>query len=112
MTKTPEAIWLEACEAAQTASNASEAKQTSWYPCGFSWFNIRPARGKMVSYLKSIGVGSTDSYAGGYRVSSYDMSNQSPNWSQSLQVKSDATIAGVAVLQANGVNAISDSRWD
>ena len=36
--------------------------------CGFAWINIKPARGKFVTWLKKAGIGRTDSYYGGYTV--------------------------------------------
>lgn len=107
----PEAILKEAREAAQSASDASEARQVSWYPCGFAALIIRPARGKMITYLKKMGIGGKN-YGGGYRVSSYDLSEQSNQWCQSMEVKSDATAAAARVFRDHGINAYCESRID
>lgn len=107
----PEQIFNEACNAAQVASDASELKQDSWFPCGFASIKIHPARGKMVSFLKSRNIGSTSCY-GGYRLSSYDFSSQSNRWAQSMNVKSDATAAAVKVLREHGINANLETRMD
>lgn len=107
----PEQIMNLACKAAQAASDASEAKQSSWYPCGFANIVIRPARGKFVAFLKSRNIGGKN-YGGGYYVSSYDFSSQSQQWCQSMYVKADATAAAARVLREHGINADTVSRMD
>jgi len=107
----PSEIFEAAKAAAQTESNASEARQVTWFPCGFASVIITPARGPFVNYLKSIRVGGPN-YGGGYRISSYDLSNQSVRWTQSMNVKEDATRAAVKVLRENGINARCESRMD
>ena len=71
--------------------NASEATDTylrssnGWYPCGFSGVRIKPARGKLISYLKDNRIGHRDEYEGGWLIW-----NPSMNGTQSM----DAKIAG------------------
>ena len=115
MNKSPAEILKLACEKAQAASDAELARRepsNSWFPCGFAWVKIRPARGKLVNYLKSIGVGGTDSYAGGYRVSSYDICSQPGSWAQQMDIKYAGCSAFAEVLRDHGVNAYADSRMD
>jgi hypothetical protein len=78
--------------------------------CGFAWVKISPARGPFVSYLKKEGIGSKDSYEGGYRLSSYDC--VPGDHGQSMQRKEAACSAFVAVLKDNGINAYMGSRMD
>lgn len=111
MNHTPDTILALARIAAQTASDQSELKQTTWFPCGFASIIIRPARGKFITYLKSQGIGSKN-YGGGYRLSSYDVAEQSRDWCQSMNVKEDAVRAAVLVLNENGINAHAESRMD
>ena len=107
----PEAIFTEACNAAQAESDASEQRQDSWFPCGFTSVIIRPARGKFITFLKSRNIGSLG-YNGGWRISSYAFSSQSSEWCQSMNVKSDATGAAVRVLLDAGINAALETRMD
>ena len=36
--------------------------------CGFAWINIKPARGKFVTWLKGADIGRKDNYYGGYTI--------------------------------------------
>ena len=62
-------LFENARTAAQAESDASEARQTSWYPCGFAWIVIRPARGPFITWCKKNGIGS-NAYGGGWPSSS------------------------------------------
>jgi hypothetical protein len=108
---TPAQILEQARNAAQAASDASEKKQIHWFPCGFASTLIRPARGKFITYLKSIDVGGK-SYRGGWDISSYQYSDQSQQWCQSMNVKEDASRAFSQVLNLYGINASVQSRMD
>ena len=78
--------------------------------CGFAWVSIRPARGKLVSWLKSKNLGHTDSYAGGFKI--WIGSNFPGGSTQSVDVKE--AIAGVVAKRINelGVKAYVGSRLD
>lgn len=118
-TRPSEEILMKACDAAKEAGDRRERELTDadgnfqWFPCGFAWIKISPARGKLVTYLKNHGVGKTDSYEGGYRVSVYEiyptLSNQA---NQSMEVKYAAAAAFAEVLQENGINAYPRSAID
>jgi hypothetical protein len=94
---------------AKEQANAAIVGKADGYPCGFAWVNIRPARGEFVSYLKKNGIGRTDSYEGGYRLSSYEVCNFN---GQNIDVKEAGCNAFVAVLRANGIKAYVGSRMD
>ena len=102
----------------EAAKSASEATAEPMYitdgskvytiedgPCGFGWVNIKPARGKFVSYLKKIGIGTRDSYYGGYTVYSQAQT-------QSM-AKNFAWASGFAeVLNQHGIKATAHQRMD
>ena len=72
--------------------------------CGFAWVTITPARGPMVTYLKSIGTG-YKGYYGGYRVSMR-------MGGQSYERKQQAASAFAKVLQGYGIECYVESRLD
>ena len=72
--------------------------------CGFASIVIKPARGKFVSYLKSIGMGHKH-YYGGWAVSVR-------HFNQSLTRKEAYADAFVDVLSEVGMRAYVDSRMD
>lgn len=78
-----------------------------WYPCGFAWVNIKPARGPLVKMLKALQIGSTDSYNGGYTVW-----NPSDNPTQSMEAKAAGARAFAKVLVDAGFNATIGTRID
>lgn len=65
--------------------------------CGFAWVNIKPARGPLVKYLKSKGIGRPGTY-GGYSLSSYNCIPGSGS-SQSMQRKEAGCRAFVEVVK-------------
>jgi hypothetical protein len=73
--------------------------------CGFAWVKIFPARGAFVNYLKSIKVGSTNGYEGGYDV-------WVSGFGQSVTRKEAYAQAFAAVLRKYGINAYGQSRLD
>lgn len=125
-------IWKEAKDAAEQAvintiptpmivgsptsflgSDIDYTKQTYFVAggaCGFAWVNISPARGKFVNYLKSIGVGKTDSYYGGFRIWS-DVIAKVPG-GQSYELKRVAAGAAAEVFTKYGIKCYSDGRLD
>lgn len=64
-----------------------------WYPCGFSWVRIKPARGKLVSFLKRNGFGRTDSYGGGYVIY-----NPSSHHTQCMEAKRLGSQAYIEIM--------------
>ena len=72
--------------------------------CGFAGVVIKPARGKFVSYLKSIGIGNKH-YYGGYYVSVHE-------FGQSLTRKEAYADAYAKVLSEAGMSCYVDSRMD
>ena len=72
--------------------------------CGFAGVVIKPARGKFVSYLKSIGKGNKH-YYGGWYVSVRE-------FNQSLTRKEAYAAAFAKVLGEEGMSCYVDSRMD
>lgn len=103
----PEEIYKEAFEAAKAAvAKMIEENPGNWYPCGFAWVKIRPARGPFITYLKKNGIGYL-SYNGGWEVN-----NPARSGTQWLDALSAGARAFRDVLRKYGINAIADSRWD
>lgn len=78
-----------------------------WYPCGFAWVKIRPARGKFVNFLKAHSIGKTDTYEGGYTIW-----NPSGNNTQSMDAKYAGARAFADVLKDAGIKCTPYSRID
>ena len=102
----------------EAAKSASEATADPMYitdgveiytiedgPCGFGWVNIKPARGKFVTYLKKIGVGARDSYYGGYTVYSQART-------QSMAKNFAWALTFAEVLNIHGIKATAHQRMD
>lgn len=101
------AILTEAHSAAVAATAATvNANPDQWYPCGFAWVRIRPARGAFVNFLKEVGAGYT-SEEGGYVV--YNPSN---NVTQRMDAKMVGAEAFAKVLRDAGINARAECRMD
>lgn len=82
------------------------ANPNNWYPCGFASVKIKPARGKLVTYLKANKIGRV-SYNGGYQIW-----NPSGNCTQSMDAKVAGADAFVKVLADHGYNAYTESNID
>lgn len=103
-----EAVLAEAFAMASEATNATIAENPNvWYPCGFAWVKISPARGPYVKALKEKGLGRTDSYEGGFSVW-----NPSGNPTQWMDAKYAGALAFAEVLRKNGVNCHACQRID
>lgn len=76
------------------------------FNCGFAWVTIKPARGPMVAYLKSIGKGSR-AHDGGFQVW-----NPSGHPTQDMSAKYEGACAFAAILQKHGIRAYAGSRLD
>ena len=72
--------------------------------CGFAGVVIKPARGKFVSYLKSLGMGHKH-YYGGYYVPVIE-------FGQSLARKEAYAEAYAKILSEEGMRCYVDSRMD
>ena len=73
--------------------------------CGFAWVNIKPARGKFVTWMKKNNVGRKDNYYGGWTVWVSD-------FGQSIARKENYARAFAKVLGDYGITAYSMSRLD
>jgi hypothetical protein len=92
--------------AAVEAAAQAEAAATTWFPCGFAWVRIRPARGAFVNWCKANGVGEP-SITGGYRIW-----NPSGHPTQSMEIKLAGAEAYAQMLRDHGINAYAESRMD
>jgi hypothetical protein len=88
-------VFREAELAAETATQQMiDENPGTWYPCGFSWVKIRPARGRFVEMCKQQDVGRTDDFEGGFQI--YNPSHNSTQW---MDAKMAGSRAFVAVLK-------------
>lgn len=103
----PEEIFNEARAAAIAATQKIINDNPGvWYPCGFAWVNIKPARGKFIAYLKEQEIGYL-AYDGGWNVW-----NPSDNHTQWMDAKFGGALAFAKVLRKYGIKAIAKSRED
>ena len=93
--------------AADAAQEMLDKNPGVWYPCGFAWVKIRPARGPVVKALKEMDLGAVDGYAGGFMVY-----NPSKNITQWMDAKAAGARAFADALKEMGVNAIVETRID
>ena len=84
-------------------------EKETWYVgdgvCGFAWVNIKPARGKFVTWMKKNNVGRKDNYYGGW-------TGWVSGFGQSMARKEDYARAFSKVLGDYGITAHSMSRMD
>ena len=84
-------------------------EKETWYVgdgvCGFACVNIKPARGKFVTWMKKNNVGRKDNYYGGWTV-------WVSGFGQSMARKEDYARAFSKVLNDYGITAYSMSRMD
>ena len=100
-------VILKAVSAAQQAAQAHiDANPGVWYPCGFAWVKIRPARGRWITALRELGIGDK-AYDGGYMV--YNPSNNHTQW---MDAKEVGARAFADALKAHGVSASVGTRID
>lgn len=101
-------LYLKAQEAAREACQKMIDEQPDqWFPCGFAWVTIRPARGSFVSMLKDKDIGRTDSYAGGYMI--WNPAGHPTQW---MYAKVEGARAFAAVLSESGIKCSCNSRID
>ena len=115
MTTDPAKIWTEAKARAQLAAQEQNErlgpKESRGFDCGFAWITIKPARGAMVNYLKSIGVGRTGDYGSGNGYSLWYSKVHDVN-TQSLSVHQAAIAEVERVFKDNGIECRTGSRLD
>ena len=99
-----DAAFKAAAEATQAYIDADPG---NWYPCGFAWVRIKPARGTFVKVLKSEKLGRTDEFYGGFVV--YNPSN---NITQSMDAKAAGARAFADTLRQHGVKIKVETRID
>lgn len=88
-------VFVEAEQAATKAAQTHlDANPGVWYPCGFAWVKIRPARGRFVEMCKDRGLGGVDTYEGGFTI--YNPSGNSTQW---MDAKAEGCRAFVEVLK-------------
>lgn len=105
---TVETVLNEAFTAARLAAEKTIADNPDvWYPCGFAWVKIKPARGPFVKALKEMNKGHTDSYEGGFTV--YNPSGNATQW---MDAKYDGAKAFAEVLRKHGVKCSAVQRID
>lgn len=107
----PEALFAMAKAAGQESLDRN-LENTHWFPCGFAGVRIRPARGKLVSWLKENDIGRVDSYAGGYYIPSWVFADAPGSMTQSMTLAEGVASAAANVLREAGLNAYSESRID
>ena len=73
-------------------------------PCGFASVRIMPARGKLVSWLKSNKIG-YKSYQGGWTIPCHE-------FGQSMELKEVYAREMVKAFQEHGLNVYFESRMD
>ena len=81
--------------------------------CGFANIVIRPARGRLVKFLKDIEFGS-NGYGGGWRVSYYDLMPEGHQYghTQSMDIKEEGCTAFADALKKYGIDCYMQSRAD
>ena len=109
----PAVIWYEAKMNCEKVVDEFTAKHGEPMYCGFANVSIHPARGKFITYLKSIGIGS-NGYRGGYRISYYDMMPKGHQYghTQSMDIKENGCSAFAKTLEKYGMEAYMESRAD
>ena len=103
-------IFREAQEAAALAAQQMiNANPGVWYPCGFAWVKIKPARGRFVEMCKDRDLGRVDTYEGGFMI--YNPSENSTQW---MDAKEAGARAFVEVLKKHypTMKVYAQSRMD
>lgn len=93
--------------AAEATNKMIKDNPDQWYPCGFSWVVIKPARGAFVKLLKEQHIGETTKYYGGHSI--WNPSNNPTQW---MDAKYAGSLAFARVLTENGINCNVRSRMD
>jgi len=80
-------------EAADAAVRATNEYNGGWYPCGFAWVTVKPARGPLIAAMKHFKIGDRG-YDGGYII--YNPSGSS---TQSMEAKALGANAYAEILK-------------
>jgi len=105
--KAIELIYREAHSNAMVACQRHiDENPDQWYPCGFAWVDIKPARGPFVAFLKVNKIGHIGTYGG------WCVYNPSDNMTQWMDAKYIGALAFAQTLQRYGINATAVSRID
>lgn len=105
--KIPEIVNSAFLAASRATQQYLDDNPGDWYPCGFAWVRIRPARGRVVKYLKDHCNARVDDFAGGLIVY-----NPSGNSTQSMYAKAAGANAFAEVLKNIGIKATAETRID
>lgn len=106
MTNVNEILEQAFTAASEAADGMIADNPETWFPCGFAWVKITPARGPFVKALKEMGAGRT-SYEGGFQV--WNPSGNTTRW---MDAKYAGAKAFADVLKRHGVNCYAASRMD
>lgn len=94
---------------ADAASRAKYEQIGERDACGFAWIVIKPARGKLVSYLKEQGIGRPH-YGGGYEIW---MPGRQPTQSVSVhEAGAHAFVKTIKDMLGSDINIYAGSRLD
>ena len=109
----PADMFLNARKVAIKAVNDYMKDKEEPMYCGFASVSIHPARGRFVSTMKKLGIGSTG-YGGGYRISYYDIMPKDHPYShtQSMSIREEACEAFRDELRKYGLTVYAESRAD
>ena len=103
-------IYREAQLAAELAARRHIQENPGvWYPCGFTWVRIRPARGRFVEMCKDQDVGRTDDYSGGFVI--YNPSENPTQWMDAKEVGARAFVEVLKKYDPN-MKATVETRMD
>ena len=109
----PSKMWYNATtHAVKAVDDYMKDREEAMY-CGFANVSIHPARGKLVSWFKKFGIGSSG-YGGGWRISYYDIMPKDHEYrhTQSMDIKEVACDAFRNHLKTYGLTVYSESRAD
>ncbi len=109
----PADMFIEAKKACLKAVDEFTAKHGEPMYCGFANISIHPARGRLVKFLKELGVGD-NGYRGGWRISYYDLMPKGHRYgsTQSMDIKEEGCQAFADSLKKYGIDCYMESRAD
>ena len=109
----PADMLSDAKKACLSAVDEFVAKHGETLYCGFANVSIRPARGRLVKFLKEMKIGD-NGYGGGWRISYYDLMPKGHRYghTQSMDIKEEGCSAFAKALEKYGVEAYMESRAD
>ena len=109
----PADMFIDAKKACLKAVDEYVEKHGEPMYCGFANVSIHPARGRLVKFLKEMGIGS-NGYKGGWRISYYDMMPKDHQYghTQSMDIKEEGCTAFADALKKYGIDCYMQSRAD